>query len=195
MTIRQELQAKLDTVDAAALDAVAGFIDDRARKIEADAEYAEGEAKARHMLGLVREFAADWSEEEAFDFEVGVKGIPLRSADPEANAREARLLSSMLNNLNMEDKINALLNVAQGRDPYVLTALHMVKMLASPMTWAQERAFDIGLVSRLWDKHDRLEKHELAAFTLALIDKIKTADQELHERLKQRNEELSKEQS
>lgn len=187
MTTREELQAKLETLDAAALDAVAAFIVERECKLRVDAEYAAREATTNKQMALLRELASGLSEEESFAFEMDVKGLPVRSADAEANAREARLFATMLDSLSMEGRIDALLDAGQGRDEYVLLALRMVKTLVAPMSWEQERAFDIGLTARLWAEHDRLDKHELATFTIAVIQKIADSDETLREQLAERN--------
>ena len=190
----QALQTKLAAMDAAALQAVAQFIEDRERKIKADAEYLQREAETQERLERLKEFADDWSDEESFSFDMAMKRFNLRSADAEANAREARLFSRMLNGLSAEEKINALLDASQGRDPYVLDCLRLMKTVTEPMNWAQERAFDIALMTQPWHKLERFTRGELAVFALALIERIKTADIERQEQLEARNASIQKEQ-
>lgn len=190
---RDEIQAKLLQMDEAALQAVAQFIEDRERKIKADAEYLQREAETQKLLNALSAFAEDWTEEESLDFGLSVKGFNLRSADADANAREARVFSRMLDGLTAEEKINALLDASQGRDPYVLACLRLMRTVTEPMDWAQERAFDIALMTQPWHKLERFERGELARFALALMERVEAADTERREQLKERNASIQKE--
>ena len=193
MTTREELQTKLDSLDETALQAVALFLSDRETKIAADEEFLKREAESLKLRESLKEFAEDWTEAESFAFEMGLKGFDLRSADTEANIREAKLFSRMLGGLSAEEKINALLDASQGRDPYVLACLRMVRTLTDPMSWEQERAFDVALMAQPWRKLERLERGELADFTLGLMGKVKEADKEMREGIQERNEQIQKE--
>lgn len=177
MTDLQTLQTKLASMEEAALQAVAQFIEDRERKIAADAEYLQREAETRKLLDSLSALADDWTEEEFLDYEMAVKGFNLRSADAEANAREARLFARMLDGLTAEEKINALLDASQGRDPYVLDCLRLIRTITEPMNWAQERAFDIALMTQPWHKLERFGRGGLASFALALAERMQVAAQ------------------
>ena len=177
MTDLQTLQTKLASMDEAALQAVAQFIEDRERKIAADAEYLQREAETQKLLDSLSAFADDWTEEEFLGYEMAVKGFNLRSADAEANAREARLFARMLDGLTAEEKINALLDASQGRDPYVLDCLRLIRTITEPMNWAQERAFDIALMTQPWHKLERFGRGGLASFALALAERMQVAAQ------------------
>ena len=177
MTDLQTLQTKLASMDEAALQAVTQFIEDRERKIAADAEYLQREAETRKLLDSLSALADDWTEEEFLDYEMAVKGFNLRSADAEANAREARLFARMLDGLTAEEKINALLDASQGRDPYVLDCLRLIRTITEPMNWAQERAFDIALMTQPWHKLERFGRGGLASFALALAERMQFAAQ------------------
>ncbi|CAM3564527.1 hypothetical protein DESA109040_16595 [Deinococcus saxicola] len=193
MTTREVIKIKIDALSDADLAALVGFLEDRERFKLADAETQARRVLADEQLALLRDSAADWSAEESFSFQMGVKGFHVRNADADANLREAKVFATMLDTLPVEEKINALLNARGHRDDYVMAASRMVKTMVEPMTWAQERAFDIGLVACIWSKHDPLERHEIASFTFALIEKIQVARQELHERIEERNARLTKE--
>lgn len=177
MTDLQTLQTKLASMDEAALQAVTQFIEDRERKIAADAEYLQREAETRKLLDSLSALADDWTEEEFLGYEMAVKGFNLRSADAEANAREARLFARMLDGLTAEEKINALLDASQGRDPYVLDCLRLIRTITEPMNWAQERAFDIALMTQPWHKLERFGRGGLASFALALAERMQVAAQ------------------
>ena len=177
MTDLQTLQTKLASMEEAALQAVAQFIEDRERKIAADAEYLQREAETQKLLDSLSAFADDWTEEEFLGYEMAVKGFNLRSADAEANAREARLFARMLDGLTAEEKINALLDASQGRDPYVLDCLRLIRTITEPMNWAQERAFDIALMTQPWHKLERFGRGGLASFALALAERMQVAAQ------------------
>lgn len=177
MTDLQTLQTKLASMDEAALQAVTQFIEDRERKIAADAEYLQREAETQKLLDSLSAFADDWTEEEFLGYEMAVKGFNLRSADAEANAREARLFARMLDGLTAEEKINALLDASQGRDPYVLDCLRLIRTITEPMNWAQERAFDIALMTQPWHKLERFGRGGLASFALALAERMQVAAQ------------------
>lgn len=177
MTDLQTLQTKLASMEEAALQAVAQFIEDRERKIAADAEYLQREAETRKLLDSLSALADDWTEEEFLDYEMAVKGFNLRSADAEANAREARLFARILDGLTAEEKINALLDASQGRDPYVLDCLRLIRTITEPMNWAQERAFDIALMTQPWHKLERFGRGGLASFALALAERMQVAAQ------------------
>lgn len=194
MTDLQILKTQLASMDEAALKAVAQFIEDRESKIAADAEYLQREAKTRKLLNALKAFAADLTEEESFDFGTTFKGFDLRSADAEANAREARLFARLLDDLSAEEKINALLDASQGRDPYVLDCLRLIRTVTEPMNWAQERAFDIALMTQPRQKLERFGRGELAGFALALMERVKAADVERQEQLEERNASIQKEQ-
>lgn len=183
-----ELQSKLAAMDEAALQAVAQFIEDRERKIAADAEYLQREAEAQNLVAALEGFSDLWTEEEFSDYEMATNGFQLRGKDAEANAREARLFSRMLDGLTAEEKINALLDASQGRDPYVLDCLRLMRTITEPMNWAQERAFDIALMTQPWHKLERFTRGELAGFALSLIERIKAADAEQREQLVEHNE-------
>ena len=193
MTDLQILQTKLASMDEAALQAVAHFIEDHERKITADAEYLQSEAETQKLLNALSALADDWTEEEAYDFDMTVKGFNLRSADAEANAREARLFARMLDGLTAEEKINALLDASQGRDPYVLDCLRLMRTITEPMNWAQERAFDIALMTQPWHKLERFGRGELAGFALSLLERVKVADLERQEQLRERNVNIQEE--
>lgn len=194
MTDLQALQTKLASMDEAALQAVTQFIEDRERKIAADAEYLQREAETQKLLDSLSAFADDWTEEEFLDYEMAVKGFNLRSADAEANAREARLFARMLDGLTAEEKINALLDASQGRDPYVLDCLRLIRTITEPMNWAQERAFDIALMTQPWHKLERFGRGELASFALALAERMQVAAQRQKAQPGEGNNQIQKEQ-
>lgn len=193
MTDLQTLQTKLASMDEAALQAVTQFIEDRERKIAADAEYLQREAETQKLLDSLSAFADDWTE-EFLGYEMAVKGFNLRSADAEANAREARLFAWMLDGLTAEEKINALLDASQGRDPYVLDCLRLIRTITEPMNWAQERAFDIALMTQPWHKLERFGRGELASFALALAERMQVAAQRQKAQPGEGNNQIQKEQ-